>query len=204
MITNEQLKAITGIKDDVKINGLISGLTKVAVKYEINTKLRLCHFLAQLMHESGGFSLVKENLNYSADGLLKIFPKYFPTKEIATAYARQPQKIANKVYGNRMGNGNEASGDGFKYSGKGYIQITGKENYALLTKDTGTDFVNHPELLLTNENAIMSAGWYWNSRKLNAYADIDDILTITKKINGGTIGLEDRKAQLTKCKQIIK
>jgi putative chitinase len=103
-----------------------------------------------------------------------------------------------------MGNGNEASGDGFKYSGKGYIQITGKENYALLTKDTGTDFVNHPELLLTNENAIMSAGWYWNSRKLNAYADIDDILTITKKINGGTIGLEDRKAQLTKCKQIIK
>lgn len=204
MITKEQLKSITGIADDAKLTQLFAGITKTAEKYSINTNLRMCHFLAQILHESGNFVAVKENLNYSAEGLTKTFPKYFPTNESAIAYAKKPEKIANKVYSNRMGNGDETSGDGFKFCGKGYIQITGKENYTALAKDTGIDCVNHPELLLLPENAIISAGWYWNSRKLNAFADADDIVTITKKINGGTIGIDDRKAKLLKCKSIIK
>jgi putative chitinase len=204
-ITNEQLKGIIGnIYDDNKTTQIVNSLNETFDKYHINNILRVCHFLAQILHESGAFKYTSENLNYSAQGLMKTFPKYFPTLEIANQYAKNPQKIANKVYANRMGNGDENSGDGWKYRGRGNIQTTGKSNYQLLTESFKIDFVNHPEYLEQQLYSTISAGWFWNSRSLNQYADQDNILTITKKINGGTNGLEDRKLWLIKCKNIIK
>jgi putative chitinase len=168
----------------------------------INTPLRQAHFLAQLEHESG-FKAISENLNYSAKGLMTTFKKYFPTLEIANAYQRQPKKIANRVYANRMGNGSEASGDGFLFRGRGFIQITGKDNYAALSKDTKIDFLKNPDFLLDETNAMISALWFWNKNKLNSFADLDNIETITKRINGGFIGLEHRKECLKKWKKIL-
>lgn len=166
-------------------------------KFHINTPLRLAHFLAQCGHESGNFKATQENLNYSADGLMKIFHKYFPDEATANAYARQPQKIANRIYGSRMGNGDEASGEGWKYHGRGYIQLTGKDNYSAFSKAVGVDCVNDPDSVATTY-ALLSAAWFWQSRSLNASADKgagDDAVTeITKKVNGGTLGLDDRKA----------
>jgi len=161
-------------------------------KYGLTTKLRISHFMAQIHHESG-LNPISENLNYSAERLLVIFPKYFISKEDANRYARQPEKIANRVYANRMSNGTEISGDGYKYRGRGFIQITGRSNYADLSKDTGIDFLNNPDLLLIEANALISALWFWNKKGLNAYADKNDIVTITKRINGGINGLDDRK-----------
>lgn len=168
--------------------------------YHINTPLRLAHFMAQIEHESG-FKAVSENLNYSKEGLLNTFGKYF-TKDVivddvqklgtATLYARQPQKIANKVYANRMGNGDENSGDGWKYRGRGFIQITGKDNYTMLSKDTRIDFVNNPDLLLTEANSLISALWYWNKHMINLLADKNDIKAITRTINGGYNGINER------------
>lgn len=172
-------------------------------KNGINTPLRLAHFFAQLAHESG-LKPISENLNYSAEGLVKIFKRYFPTLEIAKLYTRQPQKIANKVYSNRMGNGDENSGDGWKYRGKGFIQITGKNNYKALTQNTKIDYLNNPDLLLNEADAMISALWYWNINNLNRFADKDDILSITKAINGGTNGIEDRKKHLLEYKKIFK
>jgi putative chitinase len=171
--------------------------------YYINTPLRLAHFFSQLDHESN-LKPIAENLNYSASGLGKTFKKYFPTIEIANKFARQPEKIANKVYANRMGNGNEASGDGFRFRGRGFIQITGKSNYTVLSKDTRIDFLTNPDLLLQEANALISALWFWQKNKLNEYADKDDIITITKRINGGLNGIEDRKLKLIKWKAKIK
>lgn len=159
--------------------------------YHINTPLRLAHFFAQISHESG-LKPIGENLNYSKDGLLNTFSKYFPIYSKASEYARQPQKIANLVYANRMGNGNEASGDGWKFRGRGFIQITGKDNYIMLSKDTRIDFLNDPDLLLTEANALISALWYWNKHKINLLADKNDIKAVTKTINGGYNGLKDR------------
>ncbi|MCK9576355.1 MAG: glycoside hydrolase family 19 protein [Candidatus Pacearchaeota archaeon] len=204
MVTKEQIKSLSGVTDETALTSIVKGLNDTLTKYEINTPLRICHFLSQVLHESGKFHFIKENLNYSADGLNKTFKKYFPTLESATPYARNQEKIANKVYASRMGNGDEKSGDGFKYKGRGFLQLTGKENYAALAKDTGVDFVNHPELLESYEYASLSAGWFWNKNKLNSIADKDDVLTLTKRINGGTIGLEDRKALLILCKKAIK
>lgn len=172
-------------------------------KNEINTPLRLAHFFAQLAHESG-LKPISENLNYSMIGLTQIFSKYFPTKAIASLYARQPEKIANKVYANRMGNGNEASGDGWKYRGRGFIQLTGKDNYKALSKDTDVDYVKEPNLLLNEADAMISALWYWKKTGLNKFADKDDILSVTKAINGGTNGLEQRKEELKEMKKIFK
>lgn len=204
MVTTEQIKKLTGILDDNTLLKITNGLNDTMKKYEINTTLRICHFLSQILHESGKFRAVKENLNYSADGLNKVFKKYFPTLESATPYARNQEKIANKVYGSRMGNGDEKSGDGFRYKGRGFLQLTGKENYTLLSKDTGVDFIKKPELLETYEYASLSAGWFWNKNKLNLIADKDDVLTLTKRINGGTNGLQDRKSLLELCKKVIK
>lgn len=170
-------------------------------KYKINTPLRLAHFFAQVGHESG-FLPISENLNYSAEGLLKIFPKYF-TSQTAKDYARKPEKIANKVYANRMGNGNEVSGEGWKYRGKGFIQITGKDNYSKLSLATGVDYINNPEKLLTEADSMISALWYWNTISANQYADRDDITTITKRINGGLNGIEHRKQLLKEFKEIF-
>jgi putative chitinase len=153
-------------------------------------------FLAQCAHESGGFRALKENLNYRAETLRKIFPKYFPTDELAQAYANMPNKqeaIANRVYASRMGNGDEASGDGFRYCGRGLIQLTGKQNYTRFAESLEIPVEEASEFLSTFEGAIQSACWFWESNNLNQYADSGDILTMTKRINGGTIGLEDRK-----------
>jgi putative chitinase len=158
-----------------------------------DNKRRIAGFLAQLAHESGGFNFVKENLNYSADGLRKTFAKYFPTDELAKAYARQPEKIANRVYANRMKNGDEASGDGFRFRGRGLIQLTGRDNYTRFAASLGISIDETIEYLETPSGAVASAGWFWDNNGLNQFCDKDDFITLTKRINGGTIGLADRK-----------
>jgi len=167
-------------------------------KYGLNSKLRISHFMAQIEHESG-LKPISENLSYSAKGLLTTFPKYFDA-EIALRYERHPMLIANKVYANRMGNGNESSGEGWKFRGRGFIQITGKENYFRLANDTDLDCLKNPDLLLQEANAMISALWFWNLKGLNKLADKDDIISITKKINGGLNGIDHRKELLTKYK----
>ena len=190
----------TGKMDVSKLKGhvpdaVLSQIPEVMEKFQINTPLRLCHFLAQCGHESNNFKATQENLNYSAKGLLGIFKKYFPTEAKALEYERKPEKIANLVYGGRMGNGAEASGDGFKYRGRGFIQLTGKDNYSAFNKSVTEDVVANPDLVAT-KYPLLSAAWYWNSRNLNASADKGDteavVTEITKKVNGGTIGLADR------------
>lgn len=169
-------------------------LVEILPQYEINDVARVAAFMAQTAHESGGYTLVEENLNYGAKGLRGIFGKYFPDDATAAAYERQPEKIANRVYSNRMGNGDEASGEGWKYRGRGLIQLTGKANYTACSKDMFDDntLVDNPDILLDPTYAIHSACWFWNKNGLNALADAQDIKTMTKKINGGFIGLEDR------------
>jgi putative chitinase len=168
-----------------------------------NTKPRVAAFLAQLGHESAQFKAVKENLNYSAPALVKVFPKYFPDDATAIMYARQPEKIANRVYANRMGNGTEASGEGWKYRGRGYIQCTGKNNYTACGKYLGWDLVNHPELLELADGAVKSAVWYWTSNNLNRFCDVGDMKGLTKAINGGYIGLEDRIAHYNQLLAVL-
>ena len=190
---------VAGLKLD-KLKGhvpqvVIDSIPEVASKFGINTPLRVAHFLAQCGHESGGFRVTQENLNYSAKGLNGIFRKYFPTEAAAAAYARQPQKIANKVYANRMANGSEASGDGYKFRGRGYIQLTGRDNYTQFGKAIGEDIVNNPDSV-ASKYALASAAWFWSKNGLNKLADGgagDAVVTsITKRVNGGTIGLPDR------------
>lgn len=161
-------------------------------EHSINTKLRLCAFLSQIGHESASLNSIIENLNYSADGLLKTWPTRFRNLTAAQPYHRNPEKIANNVYADRMGNGTEQSGEGWKYRGRGLKQLTGKSNYQLLTKSLGTDFVTRPELLEQPEFAVKSAMWFWANNSCNNYADKADIEGLTRKINGGTNGLTDR------------
>jgi putative chitinase len=167
----------------------------VIEKFQINTPLRLAHFLAQCAHESGNFKAVTENLNYGAAGLRSIFGKYFKDDASAKASERKPEKIANKVYASRMGNGDEASGDGFKFRGRGYIQLTGKDNYSAFDKVVDDDILSNPDLIAT-KYPLLSAAWFWNSRSLNTLADkgatVADVTAITKKVNGGTHGLDER------------
>ena len=169
----------------------------------IDTKDRVCGFLSQAGTESGGFRVKVENLNYSQQGLRKVFPKYFPGDATAFRYARQPQAIANRVYGGRMGNGSEASGDGFKYRGRGYIQLTGKDNYTKCGADIGQDLIANPDYLTTVSGAVESAVWYWTKNNLNALADKKDVLLMTKKINGGTNGLAERQAYYKKLQEVL-
>jgi putative chitinase len=176
-------------------DAVIAMIPDTAAKFQINTPLRLAHFLAQCGHESGGFRLTKENLNYSAKGLMGIFKKYFPTEALAKSYERQPAKIANKVYGGRMGNGPESSGEGAKYCGRGYIQLTGKDNYIAFGKSIGVDMTVNPELV-ASQYSLLSAAWFFSKNGLHKMADegsTDAVVTkITKRVNGGTIGLADR------------
>ena len=165
----------------------------------INTPLRIAHFMAQIEHESN-LKPIAENLNYRASGLIRVFRKYFTDIE-AINYANKPERIANRVYANRMGNGDEKSGEGFLYRGRGFLQITGKINYFQLANDTDIDCLNNPDILLQEVNAIVSAIWFWNKKGLNKFADKDDVLTITKRINGGVNGLTHRKELLTKWKK---
>jgi len=168
-------------------------LDKTMVEFSINTPARKAMFIAQVMHESGKLAFVAENLNYSAEALLRVFPKYYKTQSEANAHARKPEKIANRVYGGRMGNGPESSGDGFRFRGRGLIQLTGKENYTRCGASLGKDLVKDPSYLESPEGAARSAGWFWNKNGLNRLADTGDIVTNTKRINGGTNGLADRK-----------
>ena len=176
-------------------DSVIAMIPETAAKFQIDSPLRLAHFLAQCGHESGGFKIAAENLNYSAKGLNGIFKKYFPTLDAALAYERKPEKIANKVYASRMGNGAEASGDGFKFRGRGFIQLTGRDNYTAFGKSIGVDIANNPDLVGT-EYKLLSAAWFWSKNGLNKLADggaSDSVVTsITKRVNGGTIGLADR------------
>jgi putative chitinase len=160
--------------------------------YDINTPKRVAAFLAQCAHESGGFVFLKENLNYKAASLRTVFPKYFPTDDLAAAYAQKPEMIANRVYGGRMGNSDEHSGDGYRYCGRGLIQLTGKSNYQAFADSIEISVEDVPEYLATFEGAVQSACWFWESNNLNNEADAGDIKTMTRKINGGYIGLEDR------------
>jgi len=176
-------------------DAVIAQIPDTASKFNINTPLRLAHFLAQCGHESGGFKVTQENLNYSAKGLMGIFKKYFPTEALAESYQRQPQKIANKVYASRMDNGSEASGDGYKFRGRGYIQLTGRANYTAFGKAINEDIANNPDVV-SGKYALLSAAWFWSKNGLNNLADggaTDATVTsITKRVNGGTIGLPDR------------
>ena len=188
--TKDQLKGIIG--PNPYLDYWYSAVSEILPVYEINTPERVAAFLAQCAHESGGFKFLKENLNYKAESLCKVFPKYFPDINLAKQYEKKPEKIANRVYGNRMGNGDESTGDGFKYMGRGLIQLTGKNNYTLFAAAIDTPLEEIPEYLQTFEGAVQSACWFWEQNNLNQWADKKDIMTLTKRINGGTIGLEDR------------
>jgi putative chitinase len=176
-------------------DSVIAQIPDIQTKFEINTPLRLAHFLAQAGHESGGFKAVNENLNYGAKGLLSIFKKYFPTEEKAKLYERKPEKIANLVYGSRMGNGPETSGEGFKFRGRGYIQLTGKDNYRAFDAVVAESILENPDLVAT-KYPLMSAAWFFHKNGLHKIADkgaTDAVVTeVTKRVNGGTIGLADR------------
>ena len=176
-------------------DSVIAQIPDVMKTFGIDTPVELAHFLSQCGHESAGFKIVNENLNYSAKGLMGIFKKYFPTQALAEAYQRQPQKIANKVYASRMDNGSEASGDGYKFRGRGYIQLTGRANYTAFGKAINEDIVGNPDVV-SGKYALLSAAWFWSKNGLNTLADggaSDQVVTsITKRVNGGTIGLPDR------------
>jgi putative chitinase len=193
MITVSQLKQL--LPKNPYVEHWHHALEQLFPDYDINTPKRMAAFVAQCAHESGGFMVLKENLNYKAASLRKIFPKYFPNDQIAQEYASKPNKqeaIANRIYANRMGNGDEASGDGFRYCGRGLIQLTGKSNYQSFADSLEMRVEDVPEYLATFEGAAQSACWFWESNNLNQWADKGDILTLTKRINGGVIGLEDR------------
>lgn len=202
MITKELLVE-SGICNEVTASIWTDSLQETCEKYEINTPLRIAGFIAQCAHESGGFKFTVENLNYSTAALRAIFGKYFPNDELANEFARQPERIANKVYANRMGNGDESSGDGWKYRGRGLIQITGRDNYTSFATATGINAIDNPTMVETPTGATLSAGWFWNSRNLNAYADAGDFQSMTKRINGGVNGIEDRSAKYDALKKYL-
>ena len=192
-LTLEQLKQI--VPGNPYIEHWHEALCEVLPDYDIDTPQRIAAFLAQCAHESGGFKAIKENLNYRPPTLRKLFGKYFPTDALAEEYCAKPNKqeaIANRIYASRMGNGPEESGDGYRYCGRGLIQLTGKDNYTRFAESIETPVEEIPEFLATFEGAIQSACWFWESNNLNQWADSGDMLTLTKRINGGTIGLEDR------------
>lgn len=185
---------------------ILSQIPETAKKFNITTPLRLAHFLSQCAHESGNFTVFKENLNYSAEGLKKTFGKYFPGN-LNESYAKKPDKIANRVYGNRMGNGDESSGDGYKYSGRGAIQLTGKDNYAAFDKYVDDDILNNPGLVAT-KYPLMSAAFFFQKNNLWSICDKGSntatITSLTKRINGGTNGLNDRIQKFNKFYNLLK
>lgn len=193
MITQEQLKQL--LPKNPYISHWHKALEQLFPDYEINTPQRMAAFIAQCAHESGSFMFLTENLNYRWQSLRKVFPKYFPTDELAQDYANRPNKqeaIANRIYASRMGNGPEESGDGYRFRGRGLIQLTGRSNYTWFAASLEISPEEATEYLTTFEGAAQSACWFWETNKLNQWADKGDILTLTKRINGGTIGLDDR------------
>lgn len=202
LVTREQLARFFDHTPARTIDDFLEPINKTLEHFQINTPQRISMFLAQVGHESGGLKFVEENLNYRADRLPVIFPRYFKDVD-PNAYARNPEKIANRVYANRMGNGPESSGDGYRYRGRGLIQLTGHDNYAHFAHDMGMAVEDAVEYLKTPEGAAMSAGWFWATHGLNEIADRGDILLATKRINGGTIGLADRKAHYEEALHIF-
>ena len=176
-------------------------LTDTFIKYNISTTQRQASFIGQCQHESNNFRTLEENLHYSADGLMRTWPSRFPSRDVAEQYAQNPEKIANKVYAGRMGNTEE--GDGWAYHGRGLIQLTGRDNYAAASQSLGYAYITNPELLLQPKHAALTAGWFWNKKGLNELADSQDYETMTKRINGGTLGLDDRIAKIQKAKQVL-
>ena len=172
--------------------------------YDINTTPRVAAFLAQCGHESGDFVFLQENLNYKAESLMRVWPKYFPNMDVANQYAHKPEKIANRAYANRMGNGPEESGDGWAHCGRGLIQLTGKSNYQAFADSIETPIQDIPHYLATFEGAVQSACWFWESHNLNALADAGDMVKMTKIINGGTLGMEDRVARFNKVSTMLR
>jgi putative chitinase len=194
MITVSQLKQL--LPKNPYVEHWHHALEQLFPDYDINTPKRMAAFIAQCAHESGGFMVLKENLNYKPASLRKLFPKYFPNDQIAQQYCSKPNKqeaIANRIYADRMGNGSESSGDGYRFCGRGLIQLTGRSNYQSFADSLEMKIEDVPEYLATFEGAAQSACWFWETNNLNKFADAGDILGLTKRINGGTIGLEDRK-----------
>ena len=192
MITIEQLQACFPHTKADRIEYFHEGIDQTFQVFDINTPQRAAAFLAQTGHESGGLNLTEENLHYKAATLSRLWPRLFPA-DVAEQYAAQgPQAIGSRAYGGRMGNGPEETGDGFRYRGRGLIQLTGKDNYAACGDALGMDLISDPDQVAQNPVAVLSAGWFWDTHHLNALADQGDMLTITKRINGGTIGLEER------------
>jgi len=181
----------------------VEPLNETFAKFDISTPIRQASFIGQAAHESGNFKKLQEGLSYSAERLMKIWPKRFPTLEMAQKYARNEKALANNVYANRMGNRDEASGDGFRFSGKGLFQLTGHSNFYHAGQALGVDLVMQPELVLTPKYAALTAGFFWSTHKLNQYADTRDFLMMTKKINGGIIGLDDRIKHINHALDIL-
>lgn len=199
----EKIMNIDGLKGVIP-QEVLDQLPETISKFTINTPLRLAHFLAQCGHESGNWKFKVENLNYSAPALQSVFRKYFPDEATSAQYARKPEMIANKVYASRMLNGDESSGDGWKFRGRGYIQLTGRQNYSLFNAHVPEDIISTPDLV-ADKYPLLSAAWFWDSNKLNSLADKGetdtDVTAITRRVNGGTHGLDDR---LSKFKQYYK
>ncbi|NQZ10378.1 MAG: glycoside hydrolase family 19 protein [Algicola sp.] len=199
-----KLQQIMPAARDEDIDRYLDALNTELPKYGVDTGQRMAHFIAQIAHESGSFKYKSENLNYSAKALRAVFSKYFYTDEMAERYARKPEDIANVVYANRMGNGNSVSGDGWRYRGRGLIQLTGRENYAHCAEFIGMDCESNPHMLAEKPVAAVSAAcWFWQSRKLNDLADIDDLKSITRKINGGFHGLDSRAEFFERAKAAL-
>ena len=204
IITKEQLAQL--IPGNPYLDQWCNALNEILPDYGIDTPQRVAAFVAQCAHESGNFRALKENLNYRWETLRKLFSKYFPTDDLAKAYASMPNKqeaIANRIYASRMGNGDEQSGDGFRFCGRGLIQLTGRDNYTFFAGSLDIPVEEAAEYLQTFEGAVQSACWFWETNNLNQWADKDDILTLTKRINGGTIGLEDRKKHYEHAKHVL-
>ena len=214
VISESQVRRIMPKAKNENVKAFVAAFNKYSEQFEINTKMRAAHFIGQCAWESGEINAVEENLNYSADGLRKTFPRYFPTAELAASYARKPVQIANRVYANRMGNGNEASGDGWKYKGRGIIMLTGKNNYRAY-QNSGYcvgDLLSHPEWLAQYPGALKSAMWFWKANGLNALADRDDgskitgdkiCEQITRRINGGYSHLAQRQYYTRIAKKVL-
>jgi putative chitinase len=181
----------------------VPALNDTFARFQIITPLQQAAFIGQCGHECGNFRILEENLNYRAETLMKLWPKRFPTREIADQYARNPKKIANKVYSGRMGNRDEASGDGWRFRGRGAIQLTGHSNYYHASQACGVDFVKEPDLVATPQYAALTAGWFWGTHKLNRFADVRDWTGLTKRINGGIIGLDDRIKHINHALEVL-
>lgn len=200
-ITTQQLLQL--LPGNPYVDQWCDALNKLLPDYGIDTAQRVAAFIAQCGHESGSFKFLKENLNYRAESLMRTWPRHFPTQDIAAQYARQPERIANRAYANRMGNSDETSGDGWRYAGKGLIQLTGRNNYEAFAHSINMPLEEVPAYLTIFDGAVHSACWFWDTNRLNQFADLGDIDTITRRINGGLHGIDDRRARYNQALSVL-